>query len=435
MRLRSEKMKEEDIKLWALLITWKEAVLQQGKQLCLNFIIFYSNFFSSFYLFSQFRNQRQLKASVDKARETLKRYCDKLCIGDTFSKTAAGFYEQLLQQKFMNGRRSNVVLAACLYLSVRIGSANVILLDISDIAEANVYDIMRHFFMIAKLMNQRVQTVDPCEYTVRFVDMLNLGNRDLPQVKKTAMNIRDTANRLVQRMKRDWIHFGRRPSGVCAAAVMVAARLNQVNCTIQQIIGYAKVCESTVRKRINEFIDTPTSKQTLKEFLEEGEEPRVDQSMAEDPPSYKKRIMKSVNQENLKDAEKLQKEIEEKLRESRPNLNRAYSSFLKDLFKDTLDNVGTDGEQINDAIAIECAENTAQQLENIETETDKIKTDTAEYWTELRPTPESMGLGKNFVKYSQNVGYVTIEDDDGVDEDEINNYLILNEEELSKRNL
>src|SRR5699024_3561286 len=94
-----------------------------------------------------------------------------------------------------------------------------------------------------------------------------LGDRSLAQVKRAAINIRDTANRLVQRMKRDWIHFGRRPSGVCAAAVLVSSRINNVRCTIKDIISIAKVCESTIRKRINEFIQTPASKLTYKEFM------------------------------------------------------------------------------------------------------------------------------------------------------------------------
>ena len=83
-------------------------------------------------------------------------------------------------------------------------------------------------------------------------------------------------------MKRDWIHYGRRPSGICAAAVLVSARINNVRCTVKDIIGIAKVCESTIRKRINEFIQTPASKLTYKEFMSQEMDGKE-----EDPPSYK----------------------------------------------------------------------------------------------------------------------------------------------------
>lgn len=76
----------------------------------------------------------------------------------------------------MNGRRLNVVLAACLYITVRSEGANVIILDISDVSEANVYEIGRYYFQIVKLLHVNIQTVDPSEYTMRFVDMLKIGN-------------------------------------------------------------------------------------------------------------------------------------------------------------------------------------------------------------------------------------------------------------------
>lgn len=37
------------------------------------------------------------------------------------------------------------------------------------------------------------------------------------------------ALRLVQRMKRDWIDVGRRPTGLCGAALLLAARFHNFN--------------------------------------------------------------------------------------------------------------------------------------------------------------------------------------------------------------
>lgn len=50
---------------------------------------------------------------------------------------------------------------------------------------------------------------DPCLYIPRFAHKLELGDKT-HEVSMTAM-------RLVQRMKRDWMHTGRRPSGLCGA--------------------------------------------------------------------------------------------------------------------------------------------------------------------------------------------------------------------------
>ena len=76
-----------------------------------------------------------------------------------------------------------------------------------------------------------------------------------------------TALRLVARMKRDWLHHGRRPSGLCGAgkalimnyliygnylfflALLVAARLHNFNRTIKEVSKVVKVNQATIRNR------------------------------------------------------------------------------------------------------------------------------------------------------------------------------------------
>uniref|UniRef100_A0A452DWG2 Transcription factor TFIIB cyclin-like domain-containing protein n=1 Tax=Capra hircus TaxID=9925 RepID=A0A452DWG2_CAPHI len=89
-----------------------------------------------------------------------------------------------------------------------------------------------------------------------------------------------TALRLLQRMKRDWMHTGRRPSGLCGAALLVAARMHDFRRTVKEVISVVKVCESTLRKRLTEFEDTPTSQLTVDEFM------KIDLEEECDPPSY-----------------------------------------------------------------------------------------------------------------------------------------------------
>lgn len=50
---------------------------------------------------------------------------------------------------------------------------------------------------------------DPCLYIHRFAHKLEFGDKE--------HDVAMTALRLVSRMKRDWIHHGRRPSGLCGA--------------------------------------------------------------------------------------------------------------------------------------------------------------------------------------------------------------------------
>ena len=63
--------------------------------------------------------------------------------------------------------------------------------------------------------------MDPCLYVMRFAHKLEFGDK----TQKVSM----IALRLVLRMKKDWIHFGRRPSGLCGAALLITSRLHKFN--------------------------------------------------------------------------------------------------------------------------------------------------------------------------------------------------------------
>lgn len=76
-----------------------------------------------------------------------------------------------------------------------------------------------------------------------------------------------TAQRLVQRMKKDSIHSGRRPSGLCGAALLLAARMHDFSRKPNDIVRVVKIHESTLRKRLLEFGETPSSALTIDEFM------------------------------------------------------------------------------------------------------------------------------------------------------------------------
>ncbi|KAH7941726.1 hypothetical protein HPB49_016547 [Dermacentor silvarum] len=114
---------------------------------------------------------------------------------------------------------------------------------------------------------------DPCLYITRFAHHLEFGDKT-HEVSMTAL-------RMVQRMKRDWMHTGRRPSGLCGAALLVASRLHDFNRSIRDLVRIVKVCETTIRKRLTEFGETPSSKLTLDEFM------TIDLEEEQDPPCFK----------------------------------------------------------------------------------------------------------------------------------------------------
>ncbi|XP_070449080.1 transcription factor IIIB 90 kDa subunit isoform X4 [Equus przewalskii] len=201
------------------------------------------------------------------------------------------------------------------------------LLDLSDLLQVNVYVLGKTFLLLARELCINAPAIDPCLYIPRFAHLLEFGEKN-HEVSMTAL-------RLLQRMKRDWMHTGRRPSGLCGAALLVAARMHDFRRTVKEVISVVKVCESTLRKRLTEFEDTPTSQLTVDEFM------KIDLEEECDPPSYtagqRKLRMKELEQVLSKQLEEVEGEIssyqdaiEIELENSRPKAKGALASLTKD---------------------------------------------------------------------------------------------------------
>lgn len=253
--------------------------------------------------------------------------------------TAFNFFKMAVSKHLTRGRRMNHVIAACLYLVCRTEGTPHMLLDLSDLLQVNVYVLGRTFLLLARELCINAPAIDPCLYIPRFAHLLEFGDKN-HEVSMTAL-------RLLQRMKRDWMHTGRRPSGLCGAALLVAARMHEFRRTVKEIIKVVKVCESTLRKRLTEFEDTPTSQLTIDEFM------RIDLEEECDPPSFtagqRKLRMKQLEQElekKLEDVEdeitSFQDEIEMELECKRPKLKGRYASYAKDDHSDDSSLIGDD---------------------------------------------------------------------------------------------
>lgn len=150
--------------------------------------------------------------------------------------------------------------------------------------------------------------IDPSLFIHRFCAKLEFGE-SLQQVSMTAL-------RLVQRMKRDWMCHGRRPTGLVGAAILIAARYHGFKRTTNQIVQTVHVCDETIRKRLVEFKQTSVAKLTREEFEKIDLENDIKEEC--DPPSFKKsmgikEILKLANYEKelVKKASQIEQEIAE----------------------------------------------------------------------------------------------------------------------------
>ena len=101
-------------------------------------------------------------------------------------------------------------------------------------------------------------------------------------------------------MSRDWITIGRRPSGLCGAAILISARYHGFNRSINQIISVVNVCDETIKIRLREFSMTEIANLTKEEF--ESFDLNINESVCGNlPPSFRlNRIKEKLNKMGLK---------------------------------------------------------------------------------------------------------------------------------------
>ena len=105
------------------------------------------------------------------------------------------------------------------------------------------------------LLNLKLPIIDPSLYIHRFAAQLELGEHAhnvglqairIVQARERACSLSPrsvpslTAIRAAQRMKRDWMATGRRPAGICAAALLIAARIagfHRTQADVVQVLG------------------------------------------------------------------------------------------------------------------------------------------------------------------------------------------------------
>lgn len=91
-------------------------------------------------------------------------------------------------------------------------------------------------------------------------------------------------------MDRDWMTTGRRPSGLCGAAIIIASRIHGFKRNTKQITDVVHVCDETIKRRLDEFSKTSTARMTSQDL--ENPEFLKEFSKSSDPPAFTRNRLK-----------------------------------------------------------------------------------------------------------------------------------------------
>jgi hypothetical protein len=198
-------------------------------------------------------------------------------------------YSLAFLQGLTKGRPVVRVCAVCLYVALRKEQTPVMLIELADLVQVSVFKLGTLFMLFRREFPSvaGVDDIDPSIYIARFAGTLGFGDK--------TREVANDALKLVTRMKRDWIADGRRPAGICGAALLIAARMHHFHRSVKEIVYLVKMSDITVKTRLREFERTPAAQLSAAQFRDSFDSPEVLNSL---PPSFLRNRMAEIESQS-----------------------------------------------------------------------------------------------------------------------------------------
>ena len=145
------------------------------------------------------------------------------------------------------------VIAACIYAACRSYNIPRTLDEIANASEVERKEIGRTYRFITRKLTIKVTPSNPKDYIPRFSSILHLS----PKTQNDTL-------RILRRAEISELTSGRGPAGIAAAALYVAALLNDEKKTQREVADVAGITEVTIRNRYKELLEKLDLEEKLK---------------------------------------------------------------------------------------------------------------------------------------------------------------------------
>ncbi|MBT3398054.1 transcription initiation factor IIB [archaeon] len=192
--------------------------------------------------------QERVSTSIERnlrlAMSELRRVASFLDLPSVVRDEAARIYNFVLQRGLVRGRSMESVIAACIYAACRSYNIPRTLDEISGASEVERKEIGRTYRFIIRKIGLKVTPSSPNDYISRFSSTLHLS----PAAQNEALKI-------LQKAEVSELTSGRGPAGIAAAALYVAALINDEKKTQREVADVAGITEVTIRNRYKELLE------------------------------------------------------------------------------------------------------------------------------------------------------------------------------------
>jgi len=201
--------------------------------------------------------QERVSTSIERnlrlAMNELRKVASFLNLPNVVKEEASRIYNFGLQRGLVRGRSMESVIAACIYAACRTYNIPRTLDEIASASDVERKEIGRTYRFITRKLVLTVNPSNPKDYIARFASVLHLS----PKTQNDSLKI-------LQRAEVSELTSGRGPAGIAAAALYVAALLNNEKRTQREVADVAGITEVTIRNRYKELLEKLGLEEKLK---------------------------------------------------------------------------------------------------------------------------------------------------------------------------
>jgi transcription initiation factor TFIIB len=191
-------------------------------------------------------NRGRIRNSTERNLATalteLKRIASRMSLPKTTTKEAAFIYRKAVEKKLIRGRSIEGVVAASIYAACRMHNNPRTLDDVGRHSRTGRKEIGRTYRFLKRQLVLHIGLSHPDDYIPRFCSELQVP-----------MAIQLEAQRILKKVEAAETMISRGPTGIAAAAIYLAAKINGKDKTQSEVAQVAGVTEVTIRNRYKEL--------------------------------------------------------------------------------------------------------------------------------------------------------------------------------------
>jgi len=192
----------------------------------------------------KWQERTSIERNLRLAMAELRRVASFLSLPSVVREESSRVYNFVLQRGLVRGRSMESVIAACIYAACRSYNIPRTLDEIAAASDVPRKEIGRTYRFIIRKLGIKVKPSSPKDYISRFASILHLS----PKSQNHALKI-------LKKADISELTSGRGPAGIAAAALYVAALMNDEKKTQREVADVAGITEVTIRNRYKELIE------------------------------------------------------------------------------------------------------------------------------------------------------------------------------------